>query len=199
MRIRSRPSRPFAGTGYSYASATHKRPRSSSAIAIGCFTSGSAAATVTRKPVRQLHRAGRFVGRQTGMRIKVGRAFAGSRGRGSGGTVGGSSWKRKWSKLTWPQPALARSSIRTKISWPFMLLQIGHDQPHFLRAAATGRKTTSSVSRRTISTRSRTPAPPPTRKLAYGCVTLNGTDVSVPCGPSPAVRRCRSNICRGGR
>ena len=39
-----------ARIGYSYASATHSRPRSSIAIAIGCFTSGSAAESLTEKP-----------------------------------------------------------------------------------------------------------------------------------------------------
>src|SRR5438477_5058472 len=38
--------------GYEYASATHTRPRSSRASAIGCCTSGSPAKSLTSKPSR---------------------------------------------------------------------------------------------------------------------------------------------------
>ena len=124
------------------------------------------------------HRLGGFLGREAGA-ADIRRAATRWARRETRACV---ACKRKSSKLTCPQPPLDASTRRMKISCPTCGRKSTATGLSVSVSSPERSKITWLVSRRTSSTRVSWPDPPATRKLAYGCVTLNGAEVSVPCG-----------------
>jgi hypothetical protein len=116
------------------------------------------------------------VAKASGVRASGGRAFGG---------FGFSSWKRKWSKLTWPQPPACRSTTRRKISFPLSRFTSNTTALSSSLSSPLAVKCTRLSAAPTISTQVVGCEPPETRKLAQRCVTLKGFDVSVPVAASP--------------
>ena len=106
--------------------------------------------------------------------------------------LGLSAWKRKSSKLTWPQWPVCLSTRRMKIFLPMTDRRSTATRRRSSSARPLARKKTSPTSARTSSTQVSGYGPPPTRKLAHGCVTVNGTDVSVPVAGPFSSQKCRS-------
>ncbi len=98
--MRSPPAPSSARTGYVWASATQRRPRSSSAKAIGRTTSGSEAAGFTVNPFGTvIARAASAADRPACRTRSIGGSVGVSAGVTSWRNAGFDSWKRKLSKL----------------------------------------------------------------------------------------------------
>src|SRR5262249_56497193 len=98
------------------ASATHNRPRSSMANAIGCITSGSPANSVTLKSSGTVIAAAAFSGGRPALEyLSIGGGGRFARPAGGGG---GSSWHREWAEVVWPPlPGLVFSqTVRLPLS-----------------------------------------------------------------------------------
>ena len=153
------------------------------AMATGCRTSGSPAKAVTEKPVGHGHGGGGLVGRQPGELVSI-------RGQGL-------AW------LAQPARHFGFAGMEAEVVEVHMAPAVAalvHDADENLLAGCGLKSTTtgdmvssfmpealknaSPVSLRTSSTRVSACCRPPSRNMAKGCVTLNGAEVSVPCGLS---------------
>ena len=122
---------------------------------------------------RHRHRLGGLLRRQAGelvdVRLRRSRSAA-------AGSFGFSAWKRKSSKLTWPQWPVCLSTRRMKISLPWCGLQIDDDAAQVLLFQPGGAvEDLAVVLADQLDAGRRRCGPPPTRNDAHGCVTLNGT------------------------
>ena len=130
------------------------------------------------------HRLGRLLGRQAGVLVDVRRRQR--CGVGRGGTFGFSAWKRKSSKLTWPQWPVCLSTRRMKISLPMCGCRSTTTRRRFSSSSPRRGEKTLPVSLRTSSTQVSGYGPPPTRKRRPRVRHLERHARSAcPCGLSP--------------